>query len=93
MHACRGARLNLLSGHTDQITSHQFDASMLASASLSGHVRVWDMRAGGRCVHVLEHGAAVHAFQFDGSRLVSPLPPHRTHKAASFPQCCMPGRY
>ena len=68
---CSGARTHLLEGHTAEITSHQFDARILASASLSGHVRVWDLRApGGRCVHVLDHGSPVHAFQYDGTRLV-----------------------
>ena len=67
----RGHSLHKLEGHTDVITSHQFDATTLASASMSGQLRVWDLRAGDRAVHVLEHGTAVHAFQFDGSRLVS----------------------
>ena len=71
--------MHLLKGHTDQITSHQFDANTLASASLSGHIRIWDLRqggggasngGGGRCVHLLNNGSAVHAFQFDGNRLV-----------------------
>jgi len=66
-----GRPLYKLEGHTDSITSHQFDATTLASASLSGQVRVWDMRAAGQAVKVLEHGAAVRTFQFDGSRLVS----------------------
>jgi WD40 repeat protein len=59
-----------LEGHTQKITAHQFDAHLLASASVSGHVRVWDLRSH-QCVHVLKHDAGVNAFQFDNGRLVS----------------------
>jgi WD40 repeat protein len=66
----RGDLMMKLEGHTQKITAHQFDAHLLASASVSGHVRVWDLRSH-QCVHVLKHDAGVNAFQFDNGRLAS----------------------
>lgn len=66
----RHARVHLLRGHTDEIHAHQFDERMLASACLSGHIRIWDMRSGA-CTAVLEHDAPLHSFQYHGDRLVS----------------------
>jgi WD40 repeat protein len=41
----------------------------VASAAANGVIRVWDMRSGD-CRHTLQHSAMLHAFQFDGDRLV-----------------------
>ena len=61
---------HLLKGHTSDIHTHQLsDTHMLASCDLGGQIRLWDLRTGS-CVCELEHQATVHAFQFDGSRLV-----------------------
>mmetsp|Transcript_17388 Transcript_17388/g.37549 ORF Transcript_17388/g.37549 Transcript_17388/m.37549 type:complete len:525 (-) Transcript_17388:1845-3419(-) len=65
-----GSRLHLLGGHTDEIHSHQFDASLLASSALNGVIRLWDLRSG-KPIRALQHHAPVHAFQFDGNRLAS----------------------
>lgn len=72
--------VHCLPGHTNHITCHQFDETMLASASHSGHVLTWDLRQGkGRPMHILDHdGFSVPVFQYDGTRLASGTADGRT---------------
>ncbi|HTM19836.1 MAG TPA: hypothetical protein VL172_04990, partial [Kofleriaceae bacterium] len=70
----RGARAepHLRGGHTDEVTALAFHprGHLLATASIDGTARVWDL-ATGRELHLLPHEAAVTGLAFAGDTLVT----------------------
>lgn len=57
--------------HTQHITSIQFEANRLVSASYDKTVKVWDIRAT-KCIHTMEgHEDQITCLRFERERLAT----------------------